>query len=465
MSTTDWAAARVERQRAAADAEERRARAESIREETAARRAERAAATVTQRRVDRQVAQQGRRDLWRARGVAGRRSAPAVAGLVACAAPTLIATSGQYQFGKDVMHLPGLLPALVPLMLEGAAWLLAWRRHQAERAGQPAGSLAAGMWTIALTAAGLNLSHYLPNWQVGTVFAVASLVGFGLVELLSQHERTARADGLRRRRRLTGLARAARFPIVSWRAWSRRLQLGPTSADPIVDADAAWNHAWTLTRAGMLEVEVVDALLCEVEAAATTAAERDQALADVAAERDRAVGEVAAVRGELVEREQSLLAAAEQAHVRLAAAGEELEHLKQAHDQVLTEAAALRSELDRPGANAVGEQPGPSTEHSGRGTERALDSEGFEPELVEAGRAIAERMHLEEGRRISRSALISGLRAAGHAIGTDRASALLAVLHEDLDSATSRQDRVQNSKQIGQQNCESAAIEAGSEAA
>ncbi|WP_226367343.1 DUF2637 domain-containing protein [Pseudonocardia sp. ICBG162] len=455
MSTTDWATARVERRRAAADAEERRARAESIREETAARRAERAAAVVTQRRVDRQVAQQGRRDLWRARGVAVRRSAPAVAGLVACAAPTLIATSGQYQFGKEVMHLPGLLPVLVPLMLEGAAWLLAWRRHEAARAGQPAGRLAAGMWTIALAAAGLNLSHYLPNWQVGTVFAVASLVGFGLVELLSQHERTARADGVRRRRRLAGLARAARFPIVSWRAWSRRLQLGPTSADPILDADAAWNHAWTLTHAGMLESEVVDALLCEVQAAATTAAERDQALADVAAERDRAVGEVAAVRGELVEREQNALTAA----------SEELEHLQQAHDQVLAEAAALRAELDRTGPNAVDEQPGPSTGHSRRGAERVVDGEGFEPDLVETGRAIAERMHREEGRRISRSALINGLRAAGHAIGTDRASALLAVLHEDFESANSRQERVRSSKQIGKQNCESAATKAGIEAA
>ncbi|ANY10626.1 hypothetical protein [Pseudonocardia sp. HH130630-07] len=424
MSTTDWATMRAERQRLAAETAERQAAASLTRERVEAARAEREAAAAAAQRAQDQLDRDARRDRWAARRAALAAAGPRVAGLVACAAPTAIAVHGQYKFGESVMGLPAPLPALVPLMLEGAAWLLAWRRHQAVRTGEPSGRLAAGMWTIALTAAGLNLSHYLPNWHVGAVFGVASLVGFALVELLAQHERTALADGFRRRRRLAGLARTLRFPVASWRAWSRRLELGPISADPIADADSAWRHAWTLTHDETLTIETVDALRREAD---DTAAERDQARTDAEALRDALIERDDALAAEQTRTDVSS-AAAEQARVAAAQLRAELTRLRAEHDQVLADNADLHAAAAA-AAEVVDEGPDDD------GDEDEQPGIVLEPELIAAGRVVAQRL-AEQDKRLSRAALIAGLRADDHGIGTDRANVLLALLREEESTET-----------------------------
>lgn len=204
-------------------------------------------------RRDRQI-QREEKAAARARRAASRRAAvrmvgaglPGVAGAVACVAPTLIATRGQYQFALTTMQL-GPMAVLVPMMLEGAAWTLAWRRHQAVHRDEPTERLTAGVWTLALTAAAMNLWHGAAEHsvQVGVAYAIASLVGFGLVELLAGHQRGARAAETKVRRRawLLELLRALRYPRLSWAAWSRRIELGP-GPDPAADAVAAWRQAW-----------------------------------------------------------------------------------------------------------------------------------------------------------------------------------------------------------------------------
>ncbi|RZT75452.1 uncharacterized protein DUF2637 [Pseudonocardia sediminis] len=239
-----WRDGRAERIRAAAEAEQARAAAEATRAETA-QRSERARAQLAAERSEQRAAEAARR---RAAVRAGARAVvaelPSVAGFVACVAPTLIATRGQLEFARTQMQL-GSMSVLLPAMLEGAAWLLAWRRHQAVAAGEPAGRLTAGVWLLAAVAASLNLWHGATGpggLQVGVAYALASLVGFALVELLVGHQRRARAAAGRARRRrglLIGLARLLRYPLLSWAAWSRRVELGPGA-----DAAEAWGQAW-----------------------------------------------------------------------------------------------------------------------------------------------------------------------------------------------------------------------------
>ncbi|MDN5920311.1 MAG: hypothetical protein L0I76_35310, partial [Pseudonocardia sp.] len=100
-------------------------------------------------------------------------------------------------------------------------------------------------WLLAAVAASLNLWHGATGpggLQVGVAYALASLVGFALVELLVGHQRRARASADRTRRPrglLIGLARLLRYPLLSWAAWSRRVELGPGA-----DAGEAWGQAW-----------------------------------------------------------------------------------------------------------------------------------------------------------------------------------------------------------------------------
>ncbi|MDN5918342.1 MAG: hypothetical protein L0I76_25145, partial [Pseudonocardia sp.] len=153
-----WQDGRAERIRAAAEAEQSRALAEATRAETA-QRSERARAQLAAERSDHRAAAAAQR---RAAVRAGARAVlgelPSVAGFVACVAPTLIATRGQLEFARTQMQL-GSMSVLLPAMLEGAAWLLAWRRHLAVSAGEPAGRLTAGVWLLAAVAASLNLWH------------------------------------------------------------------------------------------------------------------------------------------------------------------------------------------------------------------------------------------------------------------------------------------------------------------
>lgn len=243
-ATADRRATRI---LATAEADRIRAHTEQVRTDTAERWRHQHAEAREQRASARRAA---RARTWTRRWSGVRaaagvvvRSAPALAGVAACVAPTAIATRGQYEFGVEVMRL-GAMAVLVPVMLEGAAWMLAWQRYQAVAAGDPATRLTVGVWALAGAAAGLNFWHGATGLggsvQVGVTYGVASVVGFGLVELLARHRAgaTPRAQQRRARRRLA-LARAVRFPRVSWAAWSRRVAHGAAT-----DPEQVWRQVW-----------------------------------------------------------------------------------------------------------------------------------------------------------------------------------------------------------------------------
>lgn len=243
-AATDRRASRI---LATAEADRIRAHTEQVRTDTAERwrhqHAEARDQRASARRAERARAWARRWSGVRAAAGAVVRSAPALAGVAACVAPTAIATRGQYEFGVEVMRL-GAMAVLVPVMLEGAAWMLAWQRYQAVAAGDPATRLTAGVWALAGAAAGLNFWHGATGLggsvQVGVTYGVASVVGFGLVELLARHRAggTPRARERRARRRLA-LARAVRFPRVSWAAWSMRVAHGSATAP-----EQVWRQVW-----------------------------------------------------------------------------------------------------------------------------------------------------------------------------------------------------------------------------
>lgn len=235
---------------ATAEADRIRAHTEQVRTDTAERWRHQHAEAREQRAIARRAARartwaRRRSGVRAATGVVVR-SAPALAGVAACVAPTAIATRGQYEFGVEVMQL-GAMAVLVPVMLEGAAWMLAWQRYQAVAAGDPATRLTVGVWALAGAAAGLNFWHGATGLggsvQVGVTYGVASVVGFGLVELLARHRAggTPRARERRARRRLA-LARAVRFPRVSWAAWSMRVAHGDATAP-----EQVWRQVWELS--------------------------------------------------------------------------------------------------------------------------------------------------------------------------------------------------------------------------
>lgn len=249
VMATDRRSARV---LAAAQADRIRAHTEQVRTDTAER-WKQEHETAREQRATARRAERARRSVRRqaAAGTVARaalRSAPSLAGAAACVAPTLIATRGQFEFGLEIMRL-GAMAVLVPVMLEGAAWMLAWQRHQAIAAGDPSTRLTVGVWALAGTAAGLNFWHGSTgpggSAQIGVTYGAASLVGFALVELLARHRAgvTARVQDRRGRRRLA-LARALRFPRVAWAAWSTRIANGYAS-----DSEQAWRQAWSSTLA------------------------------------------------------------------------------------------------------------------------------------------------------------------------------------------------------------------------
>lgn len=244
------ARADAERMRALGDLELARVHAAAQREAAADEAAERralAAERAADRKAERKAQQRTARKNRRRAGTAGFRAAvaellagmPLLAGVVACVAPTIIATRGQYEFAHGPMDL-GVLAWLFPAMLEGAAWLLAWRRYRAVRAGESVAWLTPGVWSLALVAAAMNVWHGATrsggSLQVGVGYGLASLVGFALVELLARHER--HADSARQRRRV-GVARWLRFPRLAWAAWTRQVEMGPAG-----EAGEAWRQVW-----------------------------------------------------------------------------------------------------------------------------------------------------------------------------------------------------------------------------
>ena len=209
--------------------------ADAARADLAQRTRERRTAERAQSRADRARRATARRVRWAARLAGALQHAHWLAGAACCASATAIAVTGQAEFARVQMALTGVMAWLIPTMLEGGAWMLAWHRHRAARAIHPAGVLSAGMWTLALTAAGFQMAHGRPI-AIGAMYAAASLVGFGIVELLAHHQ--ARATTSRQRPQVD-LLRVLRYPGLAWAAWSRQIEMGP-GADPA----EAWTQAW-----------------------------------------------------------------------------------------------------------------------------------------------------------------------------------------------------------------------------
>ncbi|HEY0934646.1 MAG TPA: hypothetical protein VGD91_12990, partial [Trebonia sp.] len=185
------------------------------------------------RRADaaqRQARSSGRRQ---AAGAAVRRWAMPV---VAIGAPAVIAWSGQYRFGADVMHL-GYLAPLLPIAIEGSVLYSAKLAHTAIGAGLPAGRYRAVTWLLAFVAAGLNLWHgSAAGLQVGICLGLTSLMGIGLLELtVALRQRTAAGRTAHQLRQ--ALIRRVRYPRLS-------VQAAAIAAARGVDAEQAWTAAW-----------------------------------------------------------------------------------------------------------------------------------------------------------------------------------------------------------------------------
>ncbi|MDN3357804.1 DUF2637 domain-containing protein [Actinomadura sp. DC4] len=187
---------------------------------------------------------QRRTDAWRAGTAAGRRWGLPV---LAIGAPAVIAWNGQYEFGRQVMHL-GVLAPLLPVALEGSVLYSARLAHEAIEADQPAGRYRAMTWIQAgiasclnvwhgLTSAGHSLHHLaVTDYQVGVALGLTSLLGIALLELtvaLKQRKQRARTAAQTRQ----ALIRRVRFPRLS-------AQAAAISAARGVAADEAWRAAW-----------------------------------------------------------------------------------------------------------------------------------------------------------------------------------------------------------------------------
>ncbi|WP_345095624.1 DUF2637 domain-containing protein [Planomonospora venezuelensis] len=233
---------RAERLIAAGIAAQQEAAAAAVRAETELRLRQAARDDARQEAAERDRARRDRAYRWKTRraelAASAVRSGPLLAGGIAMGAPIILAWSGQLAFGRDIMLLGPLAPA-VPVALEGAVWYVAYLIHRASEAGLPTGVYRAWAWILAGVAAGMNYWHGATSAggaQRGAVLALASLLGVGLWEL------TVRLRERRQRGRTVTEARTAawrrlRYPILSWNAGSIRSARGCTIGD-------AWTAAW-----------------------------------------------------------------------------------------------------------------------------------------------------------------------------------------------------------------------------
>jgi hypothetical protein len=231
-------ALRVQNELAKKAAEDRRDDERAVRrQEERAERRRRATERANRRR-------QRRTEAGRVAVSVGRRwGLPALA----IGAPAVIAWNGQYEFGRQVMHL-GVLAPLLPVALEGSVLYSARLAHEAIEADQPAGRYRAMTWVQAgiasflnvwhgLTAAGHGLHHLVAvDYQVGVALGLTSLLGIGLLELtvaLKQRKQRARTATQTRQ----ALIRRLRFPRLSASA-------AAISAARGIAAEEAWRAAW-----------------------------------------------------------------------------------------------------------------------------------------------------------------------------------------------------------------------------
>jgi hypothetical protein len=136
----------------------------------------------------------------------------------------------------------GWSAATIAAMVEGGTWLGAALESAARERGKPAGFYQGLTWVLAGAAAGVNLAHGLSmehgGWQVGAVFALASLMGvisWSAYMRLRTHEHTGvSAEEVR-----LAMWRRLRYPRLSWRAASLRAAIGTG-----LGAEQAWAQVW-----------------------------------------------------------------------------------------------------------------------------------------------------------------------------------------------------------------------------
>lgn len=132
--------------------------------------------------------------------------------------------------------------ATIAAMVEGGTWLGAALESSAINRRKPAGFYRALTWSLAGTAAAVNLAHGMTmtggGWQVGVVFALASLMGVvawsAYVRLRTHQDSETSAEHLR-----LAMWRRLRYPRLSWRALSLRAAIGPA-----LSIEDAWVQVW-----------------------------------------------------------------------------------------------------------------------------------------------------------------------------------------------------------------------------
>lgn len=132
--------------------------------------------------------------------------------------------------------------ATIAAMVEGGTWLGAALESAARDRGKPAGFYQGLTWVLAGAAAGVNLAHGLAmkngGWQVGAVFALASLMGViswsAYMRLRTHEHAEVSAEQVR-----LAMWRRLRYPRLSWQAASLRAAIGTQ-----LGAEQAWAQVW-----------------------------------------------------------------------------------------------------------------------------------------------------------------------------------------------------------------------------
>jgi hypothetical protein len=232
----------------------------------------RGALRAAARERDRDAAERQRQDrlTWRSERHERRRSrfiaaaglarrAVAVAGRNVLMVPILASTCSAWWFQLEAMRATGLtvaLAATVATALESLGLAFAGLAHQARSLDDSAAVYRAAMWMVVAAAAAVNYRHGSPAWErpglIGVVFALlsaGSVVGWELRE--RQAHRARIADRLPARRPRFGCARWIRFPISTGRALSVAVRDGLTDATDalsVVTAEAARHRSLRTAR-------------------------------------------------------------------------------------------------------------------------------------------------------------------------------------------------------------------------
>ena len=162
-------------------------------------------------------------------------------------APMTVAWIGQISFAMDTL---GWL--FIGAVVFAAAWEMTtaftgWMYHQARKDGDRGTLFRVATWIFASSAGAMNYWHALPDGgsiyhptPKAVSYGTMSLVGIALWELYSSliHRKHLRQAGIvSSARPRFGILRWARFPRITWTAWSLAVRYG------IKTVDQAWSAA------------------------------------------------------------------------------------------------------------------------------------------------------------------------------------------------------------------------------